>query len=59
MVDTAGRLPTQLHLMEELKKIRRVIGKADAAAPHEVLGSTAIPARTRWPRSVPSTPPST
>jgi fused signal recognition particle receptor len=37
MVDTAGRLPTQLHLMEELKKIRRVIGKADNAAPHEVL----------------------
>jgi len=37
MVDTAGRLPTQLHLMEELKKIKRVIGKADASAPHEVL----------------------
>ncbi len=37
LVDTAGRLPTQLHLMEELKKIKRVIGKADAAAPHEVL----------------------
>ncbi|AZW42792.1 signal recognition particle-docking protein FtsY [Bordetella bronchiseptica] len=37
MVDTAGRLPTQLHLMEELKKIRRVIGKAEATAPHEVL----------------------
>jgi fused signal recognition particle receptor len=37
MVDTAGRLPTQLHLMEELKKIRRVIGKADSQAPHEVL----------------------
>ncbi|MDO5680868.1 MAG: signal recognition particle-docking protein FtsY [Pelistega sp.] len=37
MVDTAGRLPTQLHLMEELKKIRRVINKADASAPHEVL----------------------
>ncbi|PWF24057.1 signal recognition particle-docking protein FtsY [Corticimicrobacter populi] len=37
MVDTAGRLPTQLHLMEELKKIRRVIAKADAEAPHEVL----------------------
>ena len=37
MVDTAGRLPTQLHLMEELKKIKRVIGKADSAAPHEVL----------------------
>ncbi len=37
MVDTAGRLPTQLHLMEELKKIKRVIGKADGDAPHEVL----------------------
>lgn len=37
MIDTAGRLPTQLHLMEEIKKIKRVIGKADAAAPHEVL----------------------
>ena len=37
MVDTAGRLPTQLHLMEELKKIRRVIAKAEPAAPHEVL----------------------
>ncbi len=37
LVDTAGRLPTQLHLMEELRKIRRVIAKADATAPHEVL----------------------
>ena len=37
IADTAGRLPTQLHLMEELKKIRRVINKADAGAPHEVL----------------------
>ena len=37
IADTAGRLPTQLHLMEELKKIQRVIGKADAGAPHEVL----------------------
>lgn len=37
MVDTAGRLPTQLHLMEELKKIRRVLGKAMDGAPHEVL----------------------
>ncbi|MDQ2989298.1 MAG: signal recognition particle-docking protein FtsY [Pseudomonadota bacterium] len=37
MVDTAGRLPTQLHLMEELKKIKRVIGKGMAGAPHEVL----------------------
>ncbi|WP_026329985.1 signal recognition particle-docking protein FtsY [Caldimonas manganoxidans] len=37
IADTAGRLPTQLHLMEELKKIRRVIAKADPSAPHEVL----------------------
>ena len=37
MVDTAGRLPTQLHLMEEIKKIKRVVAKADATAPHEVL----------------------
>lgn len=37
MVDTAGRLPTQLHLMDELKKIKRVIAKADPSAPHEVL----------------------
>ncbi len=37
LVDTAGRLPTQLHLMEELKKIKRVVQKADSGAPHEVL----------------------
>jgi len=37
LADTAGRLPTQLHLMEEIRKIRRVIGKADPSAPHEVL----------------------
>ena len=37
LVDTAGRLPTQIHLMEELKKIRRVVQKADATAPHEVI----------------------
>ena len=37
LVDTAGRLPTQLHLMEELKKIKRVVQKADSTAPHEVL----------------------
>jgi fused signal recognition particle receptor len=37
IADTAGRLPTQLHLMDELKKIRRVIGKAQEGAPHEVL----------------------
>ena len=37
LADTAGRLPTQLHLMEEIKKVKRVIAKADASAPHEVL----------------------
>lgn len=37
MADTAGRLPTQLHLMDELKKVKRVIGKAFHGAPHEVL----------------------
>jgi fused signal recognition particle receptor len=37
LADTAGRLPTQLHLMEEIKKVKRVIQKLDAAAPHEVL----------------------
>jgi fused signal recognition particle receptor len=37
IADTAGRLPTQLHLMEELKKIQRVIAKARPTAPHEVL----------------------
>jgi fused signal recognition particle receptor len=37
MADTAGRLPTQLNLMEEIKKVKRVIQKADPGAPHEVL----------------------
>ena len=37
LADTAGRLPTQLHLMEELKKIRRVLAKAQPGAPHETL----------------------
>ncbi|MBL8328161.1 MAG: signal recognition particle-docking protein FtsY [Rubrivivax sp.] len=37
IADTAGRLPTQTHLMEELRKIRRTIGKAQEGAPHEVL----------------------
>lgn len=36
IADTAGRLPTQLHLMEELRKVKRVIGKADPSAPHAV-----------------------
>ena len=37
LADTAGRLHSQAHLMEELKKIRRVIARADPGAPHEVL----------------------
>jgi len=37
MVDTAGRLPTQLNLMEEIAKVRRVIQKAEPSGPHEVL----------------------
>ena len=37
IIDTAGRLHTQTNLMEELKKIRRVIAKQDESAPHEVL----------------------
>jgi fused signal recognition particle receptor len=36
LADTAGRLPTQTHLMEELKKVKRVIAKAEAGAPHEI-----------------------
>ncbi len=37
MADTAGRLPTQLNLMEEIAKVRRVIQKAEPSGPHEVL----------------------
>jgi fused signal recognition particle receptor len=37
IADTAGRLPTQLHLMEELKRIKRAIAKGQDGAPHEVL----------------------
>ncbi len=37
LADTAGRLPTQLHVMEEIAKVRRVIQKADPTAPHESL----------------------
>lgn len=37
LADTAGRLPTQLNLMEEIRKVQRVIGKAMPEAPHEVL----------------------
>ncbi|HJW23520.1 MAG TPA: signal recognition particle-docking protein FtsY [Rhodocyclaceae bacterium] len=37
LADTAGRLPTQLHLMEEIAKVRRVIQKVDITGPHETL----------------------
>ena len=37
LADTAGRLPTQLHLMDEIRKVKRVIAKAEPGAPHEVL----------------------
>jgi fused signal recognition particle receptor len=37
LADTAGRLPTQLHLMEEIAKVRRVVAKAEPSGPHEVL----------------------
>jgi fused signal recognition particle receptor len=37
LIDTAGRLHTKVHLIEELKKIRRVIGREQAGAPHESL----------------------
>jgi len=37
IADTAGRLPTQLHLMEEIRKVKRVIAKALPGAPHETL----------------------
>jgi len=41
LVDTAGRLPTQLHLMDELKKIKRIIAKADSATAGPPQGGTA------------------
>jgi fused signal recognition particle receptor len=37
LADTAGRLQNQTHLMDELRKVKRVIGRHDASAPHEVL----------------------
>ena len=51
LADTAGRLPTQLHLMEEIAKVRRVIAKADRAGRTRCCWcSTPTSARTRSPR---------
>jgi fused signal recognition particle receptor len=59
IADTAGRLHTKDNLMEELKKVRRVIGKLDADAPHECCWcSTPAPARTPSARPNNSTRPS-
>ena len=63
LIDTAGRLPTQMHLMEELKKMQRVVAKAGTASdlencPREVLlVIDGNPAKTPWPRCVPLTMP--
>ena len=51
IADTAGRLHNKSNLMEELKKVRRVAAKLDAAAPHEVFWCwMPEPVRTRWRR---------
>ena len=57
LADTAGRLPTQLNLMDEIRKVQRVIRKADPsrAARRRCSCWTPIPARMRWHRSGPST----
>lgn len=59
LADTAGRLPTQLHLMEEIAKVRRVIQKADPSGPHETLlvldanfGQNALQQVTAFDRSI-------
>ena len=62
IADTAGRLPTQANLMDELAKVRRVIGKAKAGAPHAVLlvldantGQNALAQVAAFHRAVPLT----
>ena len=59
IADTAGRLHTQSNLMEELKKVKRVIGKLDESAPHEVLlvldagtGQNALSQATEFSKAV-------
>lgn len=62
IADTAGRLHNKSHLMEELKKVGRVMGKLDAAAPHEVMlvldagtGQNAISQATTFHEALPIT----
>ena len=62
IADTAGRLPTQLHLMEELAKVRRVLGKASPGAPHATwlvldanTGQNALSQVTSFDKAVPLT----
>lgn len=62
IIDTAGRLHTQAHLMKELEKIHRVIGKACPGAPHEVLlvldatnGQNAIQQALMFTKAIPCT----
>jgi len=47
IADTAGRLHTQTHLMDELKKVKRVLARLDPAAPHEVLLCSTAPSVRR------------
>jgi len=62
IADTAGRLHNKAHLMEELKKVHRVMGKLDDTAPHEVMlvldagtGQNAISQATTFNEAVPIT----
>jgi fused signal recognition particle receptor len=62
LCDTAGRLHTKVNLMEELKKVQRVLGKAKEGAPHEVLlvldatvGQNAIAQAKQFNEAVPVT----
>ena len=49
LADTAGRLPTQLHLMEEIKKVKRVIAKADPSGPSRSAAGTRLQHRPERP----------
>jgi fused signal recognition particle receptor len=62
IVDTAGRLHTKHNLMEELKKLHRILGKKDPTSPHEVLlvvdattGSNALTQAREFQKAIPLT----